>query len=73
MIRKLALAFIVVTGASGAPAGEETLSFGRFGTVHLYRQSLRPSHVALFVSGDGGWNQGVVDMARELAGLDALV
>ncbi len=27
----------------------------------------------LFVSGDGGWNQGVVDMARELAGMDALV
>ncbi len=27
----------------------------------------------LFVSGDGGWNLGVVDMARELARLDALV
>jgi type IV secretory pathway VirJ component len=27
----------------------------------------------LFISGDGGWNLGVVDMARELAGLNALV
>ena len=32
-----------------------------------------PAHVALFVSGDGGWNQGVVDMARELAHGDVLV
>lgn len=53
--------------------GEETASFGRFGTVALYHHSPHPSRVVLFVSGDGGWNQGVVDMARELATLDALV
>ncbi len=35
-------------------------------------QPLRHS-VALFVSGDGGWNQGVVDMAERLRGLGALV
>jgi len=29
--------------------------------------------MVLFVSGDGGWNQGVVDMARTLASLDAVV
>jgi type IV secretory pathway VirJ component len=29
--------------------------------------------VVLFVSGDGGWNLGVIDMAQALAGLDALV
>lgn len=51
----------------------ETLSFGRFGTVSLYRESPHPSHVVIFVSGDGGWNLGVVDMARTLASLDALV
>ena len=39
----------------------------------VYHQTPRPSHVALFISGDGGWNLGVVDMARELAGQDALV
>ena len=43
-----------------------------FGKVTVYRQSPRPSHVALFISGDGGWNLGVVDMARELMGMDAL-
>lgn len=62
-----------VTTAWGAGLNESTLAFGRFGTVHLYRQSDHPGKVVLFVSGDGGWNLGVVDMARELAGLDALV
>src|SRR5512139_3549700 len=54
-------------------ATEETASFEGFGTVHLYYTSPHPSRVALFVSGDGGWNLGVVDMARELVSLDALV
>jgi type IV secretory pathway VirJ component len=54
--------------------GEETTDkFGRFGKINLYHTSAHPARVVLFVSGDGGWNLGVVDMARELAALDALV
>ncbi|MBI5375391.1 MAG: virulence factor family protein [Candidatus Schekmanbacteria bacterium] len=56
-----------------AYAGEETLKFGRFGNVMIYRNSLKPSHVVLFVSGDGGWNLGVIDMAKSLSALDAIV
>jgi type IV secretory pathway VirJ component len=56
-----------------AHASETTLEFGRFGKVALYQSASQPSQVVLFVSGDGGWNLGVVDMARELSGLDALV
>ncbi len=54
-------------------AAEQSLHFGRFGTTTLYYRSAQPSHVVLFVSGDGGWNKGVVDMARELSSLDTLV
>ncbi|MEA2694959.1 MAG: hypothetical protein QOJ16_4346 [Acidobacteriota bacterium] len=60
------------TAPSSGPA-PETLTFGRFGTVTLYRQTPNPRHVVLFVSGDGGWNLGVIDMAHALADLDALV
>jgi type IV secretory pathway VirJ component len=67
------LGFLIPTGVLAADIQESTLSAGGFGTVHIYRQSLHPRHVVLFVSGDGGWNLGVVDMARELARLDALV
>ena len=59
--------------ATDSRATESTLTFERFGTVHLYSSSAAPTQVALFASGDGGWNQGVVDMARELANGDVVV
>jgi type IV secretory pathway VirJ component len=51
----------------------DTLRYGRFGPVVLYRRHEYPSRVVLFVSGDGGWNLGVVTMARALTTMDALV
>jgi type IV secretory pathway VirJ component len=69
---RTALVFLFAASVTLAP-DQQTLSFARFGTVHLYRQAPEPSAVVLFVSGDGGWNLGVVDMARDLATLDALV
>ena len=58
---------------SGAPLSEDTLTFGRFGRVVLYRRTEQPANVVLFISGDGGWNLGVIDMAHELSAMDALV
>jgi type IV secretory pathway VirJ component len=70
----MAAAFAVLLMAvSWALSAEETISFGRFGEVTLYAGNPRPARVALFVSGDGGWNKGVVDMARAMTGMDALV
>src|SRR5512138_2350871 len=54
-------------------ASEDSLRFGQFGNVHVYQSPNRPRSVALFVSGDGGWNKGVVDMARELEAMGTLV
>lgn len=65
--------FLFLLTAQLLIADEETLTFGHFGKVTLYHETPQPSQVVLFVSGDGGWNLGVVDMARELASLDALV
>jgi type IV secretory pathway VirJ component len=69
----LFLAVLLTVTARSEPLPEETLQFGRFADVHIYRNSAQPKHVVLFASGDGGWNLGVIDMARALAGLDALV
>jgi type IV secretory pathway VirJ component len=52
---------------------EDSLHVAPFGPVHLYREGAEPAQVVLFASGDGGWNLGVVDMARSLAGMDAAV
>jgi type IV secretory pathway VirJ component len=57
---------------AAAPAGE-SLTYGRFGKVALYRQTPHPRNVVLFFSGDGGWNLGVIDMAQTLSQMDALV
>jgi type IV secretory pathway VirJ component len=59
--------------APAAAATEETFTLEPFGILTLYHQTPRPSHVVLFISGDGGWKLGVVDMARELEAMDALV
>ena len=67
------LVLSLVALVSPAAAVEETMTLEPFGKITLYHQSPRPAHVALFISGDGGWNLGVVDMARELEGMDALV
>ncbi len=73
LLRTLLVAALISGTVAGGRAEERPLTFGRFGTIHLYYGSPRPSRVVLFVSGDGGWNLGVVDMARSLASLDALV
>ncbi len=51
----------------------ETLDFQHFGTVAIYRKTPHPSHVVLFVSGDGGWEKGVVVISKELRDMDTLV
>jgi len=64
---------LMLNAAPGIRGEESTDKFGRFGKIALYQSSAHPARVVIFVSGDGGWNLGVVDMARELAALDALV
>lgn len=51
----------------------DKLHFAPFGEVTVYRKTQKPDRVVIFISGDGGWNLGVVDMAKALAGLNALV
>jgi type IV secretory pathway VirJ component len=63
----LFVCFFFLCTAAPLPAVEETVAFGRTGTAHLYYRSSRPAHVGIFLSGDGGWKLGVIDMSRELA------
>lgn len=51
----------------------ETMTAPTFGTVTIYRGANPPQQVVLFISGDGGWNLGVVDMAQRLRDAGALV
>ena len=54
-------------------AKHEMLGYGRFGDITVYRPSGEPRDVVLFLSGDGGWERGVLEMAQHLAEKGALV
>jgi type IV secretory pathway VirJ component len=49
------------------------LTFGAFGYIAVIRPIGAPTSVALFLSGDGGWDSGVIDMATALSKTGALV
>jgi type IV secretory pathway VirJ component len=57
----------------GVFANEEKIEVGKFGNVTLYYNPGKIHDVVLFISGDGGWNMGVVNMARRLQEQNALV
>jgi type IV secretory pathway VirJ component len=46
---------------------QQVLEYPSVGTLHLYGNFAKPVSMVLFLSGDGGWNQGVKDMAKALA------
>jgi type IV secretory pathway VirJ component len=60
-----------------APAAQahdaRELGAGRFGIVHVYVPAGKPQSVAIFVSGDGGWELGVINMAHALRDMGAVV
>ncbi len=60
---------------TNAPAivANDVLTVGQFGSLHIYRPTTPVTQVVLFLSGDGGWNQGVVSMAQQLQSRGALV
>jgi type IV secretory pathway VirJ component len=56
-----------------APTAARLLPAGSFGTVSVYIPAGTPQSVAIFLSGDGGWNLGVVNMAQALRAKGAVV
>jgi hypothetical protein len=55
------VAIAVPTGANvWAVPDTQTIKVPTFGTVTIYLPDTSPQHVVLFLSGDGGWNLGVI-------------
>lgn len=69
------LSFTAVAAVADSPPLQptQTVTLGRFGDVALYMPAGEPREVVLFLSGDGGWNLGVIDMAQRLVDKGALV
>ena len=70
----LCLLTLLVTFNSFSHASSvDTLKYGTFGKIVVYKPGTVPNSVVLFVSGDGGWNLGVIKMAQNLVQQGALV
>jgi type IV secretory pathway VirJ component len=54
-------------------AGAMHVPAGRFGSAYVYIPAGKPKSVAIFISGDGGWELGVVNMALALRDMGAVV
>lgn len=75
IIRAILLLFLVRTEKASAQHSEtaDSFSFAGFGTVHVFHPAAVPNSVVLFLSGDGGWEKIVMDMADALRRAGALV
>ncbi len=69
----LAVTLLAAPGFLQASPQDDSFSFAPFGRVQVYAPSGSVAQVVLFVSGDGGWNKGVIPMARRLQAEGALV
>lgn len=74
-MKRLILLFLFIPVSLYASGGliEDSISYSHFGPVHIYRNTNSPEGVVLFISGDGGWNRGVVNMARSIANMNVIV
>jgi type IV secretory pathway VirJ component len=63
----------VAPPAAPVAAPADVFDYGRFGAVSVYRGHGQPRDVVLFLSGDGGWNLGVISMAKKLVDKGAIV
>ena len=76
MIRVLSIALaglLLAAPPALAKGGGETLSAGIVKNAVIYHPKDAPKTLVLFLSGDGGWNLGVVSMAKSLAAEGAVV
>lgn len=65
--------FLTLTALHCGAAAVDTLVFHSFGKVAVYHPEKEPKAFVLFISGDGGWNKGVMDMAGHIVSQGAMV
>ena len=64
---------VMLNGDVAAASAAQTIRVPTFGTVAVYQPDASPQQVVLFLSGDGGWNLGVIRMAERPRREGALV
>lgn len=69
----LATAILLMAISIQSETLPDSLKFSPFGVVKVYKPAGTVNSVVLFISGDGGWNQGVIDMTKNIVREGAMV
>jgi type IV secretory pathway VirJ component len=51
----------------------DSLKYGSFGKVYIYKPSSTPDEIVMFVSGDGGWNDLPIKIGKQIVAQGAMV
>ncbi len=67
--------FLLITTTICTTYGEsaDSLTFGDFGRVYIYKPVKTPDAFVFFVSGDGGWNKGIIKIGMHIVAQGAMV
>jgi len=68
----LILNFTMICNIAGA-LSTDTMTYGAFGKIIIYKPSVAPTTVILFISGDAGWNKDAENIAENISKTGALV
>ncbi len=74
-LRNISMIAAICLLSAAAHSGEapQAQIYGRFGTLMIYRPTGDAKDFVIFLSGDGGWNLGVLSMATRLQEKGAIV
>ena len=67
------IALFICTSELTEASKVDSVKFGNFGKVYIYRPKAAPDAIVMFVSGDGGWNQTPINMGNQLVDQGAMV
>ena len=73
MKKSINIICLVFTFTSSKAVKVDSTSFSGFGKLWIYAKSAQPSNIVIFISGDGGWNAGVIDMAKAISSENTMV
>ena len=62
-----------VQSSPGADVSRDSLNMPLFGKVYIYNRTTTPRNVILMISGDAGWNSGLIGFSQTFSEMNALV
>ena len=65
--------FIFIHSLNGQALERDSLSVSRFGKVFIYKQPGIQANVIILISGDSGWNDGIVEFAKSFVDKNTIV